>query len=89
MRLVIMSALLLASAPALALDDPTAAEAKQQKEKKVCRRDVSSASRMAKRVCKTVGEWQALAEDDGAKLGVLGADANARQHTSPISGAPR
>ena len=63
MRFVALSALLILSAPAFAMAQdnvaPQAAQAKPAKEKKVCKLDeAGSTSRMRKRVCRTVKEWE-------------------------------
>ena len=63
MRLLVLGIALAVSAPAVASNDeapkPAAAETKVAKQKKVCRvEDGSSTSRMRKRSCRTVTEWE-------------------------------
>ncbi|QAY76638.1 hypothetical protein [Sphingosinicella sp. BN140058] len=68
MRLVAASALILLATPALASAQdnpaPPTAEAKPAKEKKICKlEEAGSTSRMRKRVCRTVKEWDESRED--------------------------
>lgn len=53
MRTLMISAFLMTGMPALAQVAPTPPKA----EKKICKADVSSTSRMTKRICKTAKQW--------------------------------
>ena len=69
MRLLPISLmLLLCAGPAAAQDRAESKETKPVKEKKICKDEESTGSRMPKRVCKTAAEWQGSAEQDVARL---------------------
>ena len=56
-----------ATAPALAADEPGATKAAPPaKEKKICRRELTTGSMMMKSTCRTKAEWDAIAADSQA-----------------------
>jgi hypothetical protein len=55
---------LFVSVPASAEDQPAASEARQ--EKKICKREQATVSRLAsKRICRTAAEWKRAQDEQG------------------------
>ena len=81
MRYLPFVALLALSAPALA--EETAAPAKEQKEKKVCRRDVNTESILPRSVCRTKTEWSKI---DAAKQKQTNRDTDAMRNRGTTGG---
>ena len=63
-RYAIMASLLLAvpGSPAVAKDEATTEESKPDPNKVLCRREVPTGSVMAKKVCRTRAQWDAIAQ---------------------------
>jgi hypothetical protein len=68
MRLALLSALILVTAPAFASETPTQEPTAPAKPKKICKSEQLTTSRMPVRVCKTAAEWGAKEELDAEKL---------------------
>jgi hypothetical protein len=79
MKLAALALIAMALPGAAYAQDQQATEAKPVKAKKICRRDATTGTRVAKQTCRTADEWAQL---DGAKADEAG-QALERQRMRP------